>query len=478
MTCTDCHHSVNNPIYRQLPEDATLEHLVFDARRMDIADYLYRPSHQLARRVDAEGRSDIEAAPLQCQSCHEPEATHEWLPYKERHFAAMSCETCHVPQMYAPARRTFDRTVVLPTGEPRVQCRGVADGAPGTTESLISGFEPVLLPRDVGDGNTTLAPYHLITAWYWVYGDPARPVRERDLQAAFLDNGQYHDDVVAALDGDGDGRVATGELALDTPGKVAVIAGRLAGLDLADPRIAGEIRPYAIDHGVTHGEWATKDCQTCHRQDSRLAQPFDLAAYVPGGVVPALVPDANTELTGNKRQTGAGALVYEPVTESEGLYVIGHNRSGWIGWAGALAALVVALGISTHGGLRVFTSLRQAHHEPQLRRVYMYTAYERTWHWLQALVITLLLFTGLFIHVPELFGALNFQLVVRVHNVLGFILVANAALAAFYHLATGNIRRYLWAWAAEAKQPLLENREVYSTPASYWTSWPTLASTW
>ena len=37
----------------------------------------------------------------------------------------------------------------------------------------------------------------------------------------------------------------------------------------------------------------------------------------------------------------------------------------------------------------------------------------------------------------------SFAYVVQVHNVLGFILVINAALALFYNLASGQIRQYL-----------------------------------
>ena len=73
----------------------------------------------------------------------------------------------------------------------------------------------------------------------------------------------------------------------------------------------------------------------------------------------------------------------------------------------------------------------------------MYDSYERLWHWLQASTIMLLLATGLIIHKPQIFGMFSFAYVVQVHNVLGFILVINAALALFYNLASGQIRQYL-----------------------------------
>ena len=44
-------------------------------------------------------------------------------------------------------------------------------------------------------------------------------------------------------------------------------------------------------------------------------------------------------------------------------------------------------------------------------------------------IVLLLLFTGLVIHKPHYFGMFSFAYVVEVHNVLGFILLINAALA-------------------------------------------------
>jgi Ni/Fe-hydrogenase b-type cytochrome subunit len=73
----------------------------------------------------------------------------------------------------------------------------------------------------------------------------------------------------------------------------------------------------------------------------------------------------------------------------------------------------------------------------------MYERYERLWHWLQASAILLLLITGLIIHKPHLFGMFSFAYIVQVHNVLGFILLINAALALFYNLASGEMRQYL-----------------------------------
>jgi thiosulfate reductase cytochrome b subunit len=54
----------------------------------------------------------------------------------------------------------------------------------------------------------------------------------------------------------------------------------------------------------------------------------------------------------------------------------------------------------------------------------------------------ILLLTGIEIHVASS-GFMDFALAVRVHNILGFIVLANAVFAAFFHLASGEIQQFL-----------------------------------
>jgi hypothetical protein len=299
VDCVDCHYALNNPVYYQPSGDSQLEHLLFDPRRLDFGEYLYRPLHQFAKGSTPQGSlaPQYDNSLRRCDDCHSIEVTHNWLPYKDRHMDAVSCESCHIGQIYAPAQQSIDWTTLQADGTPLSHYRGI-DGPIGQPGSLITGYEPVLLPRENKDGSTTLAPHNLISAWFWVYGEPERPVRELELQAAWFDGAAYADEVIDLFDGDGNGRLDTTELILDSDAKVSLIAGRLAAQGLANPRISGEIRPYSINHNVGGADWAIRDCGVCHGEQSRISQPLELASYLPGGVQPTFVNDGGSSFNG------------------------------------------------------------------------------------------------------------------------------------------------------------------------------------
>ncbi|MFP4624514.1 MAG: cytochrome b/b6 domain-containing protein, partial [Gemmatimonadota bacterium] len=209
------------------------------------------------------------------------------------------------------------------------------------------------------------------------------------------------------------------------------------------PRIVGEVVPHAIHHSVATGEWATADCQACHAERSRMDRSMVLADGAPGGVVPSLVAPEGVALAGALGVAQDGAVVYAPSSSGAGLYVLGHDSVWWVNALGMVTILGTMLGVLVHAGLRWRAARNGAGGRvPRGRPVYMYSAYERVWHWLQALAILLLLWTGIEIHVVR-FGVLDFAAAVRAHNILGFLVVANALVAAFYHLASGEIRHYL-----------------------------------
>ncbi len=443
--CTDCHVSPNNPVYYREPESSRPAHLAFDARRMDFGEYLRRPDHRFGRGTSPGAFGDPatarSGAMRGCESCHDAGAAHPWLPYRDRHLAELSCEACHVPVLYGPAAQDLDWTLPTPAGEPRLTRRGTP-GDGGDPAVLTEGYRPVLLPRPGAGGERKLAPYNLVTSWYWVSGDPERPVPRETLVAAFLAGGRYRPEIVTGLDRDGDGELSPGERIPDTPNRIAVLRSRLEAVGVVRPAIRGEIQPYPVHHDVTGGSFAIRDCGTCHREESRLAEPFLLAGAVPGGVVPRPV-GGGPDFPGSITEDASGRLYFTPRTSRAGLYVLGHDGVRWANLLGLGAVLAVALGIGVHGGLR-WRALRRAPRPHRKRRkVYLYSGYERMWHWLQALGILALVLTGLEIHFPGAVPFLGFAAAVRAHNILAVVLIVNAVFAAFFHLASGEIRHFL-----------------------------------
>lgn len=74
-------------------------------------------------------------------------------------------------------------------------------------------------------------------------------------------------------------------------------------------------------------------------------------------------------------------------------------------------------------------------------KVYIYKAFERFWHWMQAILIIFLGFTGFEIH-----GSISFfgyQNAVKYHNVAAYSFIILIIFAIFWHFATGEWRQYL-----------------------------------
>ena len=446
LQCTDCHYALNNPQHYQEVAGANPEHLVYDPRRLEIGEYLLRPDHNFARGQSAQYTlsPETKGSMRRCDSCHDAQKTHaDWLPYADRHMEIVACETCHISQIHAPAIESYDWTVIHADGSPLSECRGIE--GENTVTDLVTGFTPVLMQRTGVDGDTLLAPYNLIASWFWTYVDAngnQRPVRQVDLEAAFLEQGAYASEILLAFDADSDGALSDAELKIDNDAKKNAVVDRLEALGLNSPAIYGQVQPYSINHSVARGDEVTSDCQTCHSEDSRISTPIVLSANPPGGVTPLFVKDSNVAPTGELGMQD-GMLVYTPQPQADGIYVFGHNRVAWVDWIGALFFLGTLAAVFVHGSMRFVTSLRQPKISKQVKEVYMYDAYERLWHWLQTFTIILLLFTGLVIHRPDMFGMFSFRYIVLIHNILAAILVLNAGLSLFWHLASGEIRQFI-----------------------------------
>lgn len=445
LECVDCHHSLNNPVYYEEHPATRPDHLAFDARRLSLNDYLLTPSHQLARghASGLEATAPFDHSMRRCESCHLEETAHDWLPYAASHFKALSCEACHIPQLYSSALQAIDWS--LPgSGQPRLEHRG-STGDPADGATLVEGYAPVLLPRRDSDGQDRLAPFNLVSSWYWTESvDGTDQVIPLDrLEAVLAPAGQWRTDLLALLDRNGDGQLQDAERVLSDKPRVEAVQGMLSRSGIRDPRLQGQLDPLPVHHGTTGPGYATRDCDDCHARDSRLATAFTLASAWPSGVMPRWnAPGTGDEPLPGELETRDGVLSLAP--DGGQVWLLGHHSLGWVNGLG-LASLVLVIGmITVHGTLRWRTARRlPGPHHGATERVYMYSRYERFWHWLQALAIAGLITTGLTVHAPGLFAFSSFQTAVELHTILGFVLLANAAFSLFYHVAGGDLRQYL-----------------------------------
>lgn len=456
LSCVNCHYAPNNPAYAREKDNLRPPSLTFDPRRLTPGEYLKAPDHNFARGETAQHpiAPTTRGTMRECADCHNAQKAHEdWMPYMNTHLNALSCQSCHIPKIYAPAPETYDWTVIMPDGSPRKVCRGVDGSAsltntqiPFTVANRISGYEPILLWKK-GQNGEHLAPYNLVTVWFWVYDDEnghTRPVELDALKSAWMDGDHYAADVINVFDSNHDHHLSVDELRIDTDAKRAIIAKRLAAQGLHNPRIEGLILPYSIGHNVADGEWATRTCTACHGSTSRLTQEFPLSPYKPQGTDLRFVQGTNVITEGQITTLTDGSLTFRRKdTGQRRLYIIGHDRVLLVDWFGLLAFLGAVIGVTVHGALRYIAARRGSKHHVPLEEVYLYTAFERFWHWLQAVTIGLLLATGLIIHRPTAFGIQDFRILITIHNVSAILLIVDASLSLFYHLTTGAIREFI-----------------------------------
>ena len=73
--------------------------------------------------------------------------------------------------------------------------------------------------------------------------------------------------------------------------------------------------------------------------------------------------------------------------------------------------------------------------------IYLYTRYERFWHWLQMALIFLLLVTGLEVH--GLYTLFGFDQAVEIHNFVGLTWLIAFAFFVFWVFTTGEWKQYI-----------------------------------
>ena len=126
--------------------------------------------------------------------------------------------------------------------------------------------------------------------------------------------------------------------------------------------------------------------------------------------------------------------------------MLGHSRQGLTNTIGFLLFVATFLGVVAHALARCV--LRAAAGAagaatPAGGQDYLFGRYERIWHWTMALSGVLLIVSGLEIHNAGGHWLLDLPRAVSLHNAFAVVLMLNAFLALFYHLATAAIRNFI-----------------------------------
>lgn len=76
-----------------------------------------------------------------------------------------------------------------------------------------------------------------------------------------------------------------------------------------------------------------------------------------------------------------------------------------------------------------------------MKKVYIYKIFERFWHWMQALLIFILMITGFEIH--SSYNLIGYEKAVNVHDFSAWVFLVLIVFAVFWHFTTGEWRQYI-----------------------------------
>jgi len=75
------------------------------------------------------------------------------------------------------------------------------------------------------------------------------------------------------------------------------------------------------------------------------------------------------------------------------------------------------------------------------KEIYIYSTFERFWHWTQAVLVFFLAFTGFEIH--GFFSFFGFEQAVRYHSMAAYFFIVLIIFAIFWHFTTGEWKQYI-----------------------------------
>lgn len=76
-----------------------------------------------------------------------------------------------------------------------------------------------------------------------------------------------------------------------------------------------------------------------------------------------------------------------------------------------------------------------------MKKVYIYTLFNRIWHWSQAAFIFILIVTGFEVH--STYNLIGYEAAVKIHNITAWCFLVLIVFAIFWHFTTGEWRQYI-----------------------------------
>lgn len=426
VQCVDCHFSSNNPKKNFTKKTNELSHLKSDPRAPSIAEFLKKPDHNLTT--------------VQCSHCHTPQKIHDMLPYKKKHLERLACQSCHVPSLKAPVLLEIDETSMSQHNTPLYRYRNTDNAdIPSLNAVYTTSFSPFLYPDE-----EQLKPYNFVTHWTWLDKSNHAKIDKQILANIFSpQEDERKQQLLAVFDVNKNGILENSERRLDTQDKLNFIKNQLKASGSKEPQITGKIHAYPVGHGIIRGKNVVRNCSFCHSKKSRLDDDIPLGLILPGRNTPQF-DKSGEHLRKYSRfdNTDTHFRLQRDFSKSN-FYVFGFSRDQWPDILGILSLVLTLLGIGIHAGIRIYQSGRIPTHHSKTRKVYMYSFYERLWHWTMAFGIMILLLTGFKLHFPNSLSFLNFTFSVYIHNIIAFIVIVNAGLSLFYHLTSKEIKQFL-----------------------------------
>jgi thiosulfate reductase cytochrome b subunit len=183
---------------------------------------------------------------------------------------------------------------------------------------------------------------------------------------------------------------------------------------------------------VTRGEHAVNDCKACHNDESRVAQPIELSKHAPNGVVPAFDTANNVNASGEIVKDSSGTVYYNPVPANDKMYIFGSSASILARRADVHRCVTGGSGM----GAEISSTRKQAGGEKPSGFVYRFIAASLAAPHPSSPVVHRLIIQTRYIRVfvPRRCNC---------DNVLAVILVLNAFLSIFYHIATDRLKEFI-----------------------------------